>query len=88
MGKDGSRAYSGETKAEVPAFTCVQAIETTGAGDTFFGGILHHVIQWGLRPYSQEELTQMLTFATLPLPSSQPKKALYGSCPMKTKFLI
>ncbi|MDO5545995.1 MAG: carbohydrate kinase [Eubacteriales bacterium] len=63
MGKDGSRAYSGETAAEVPAFTCVNAIETTGAGDTFFGGILHHVLMWGLRAYTQAELTEMLTFA-------------------------
>ena len=41
----------------------VNASETTGAGDTFFGGILHHVLMWGLRAYTQDELTQMLTFA-------------------------
>lgn len=63
MGKDGSRAYSGKTMAEVPAFTCVNVVETTGAGDTFFGGVLHHVLQWGLRQYTREELTEMLTFA-------------------------
>ena len=62
MGKDGSRAYAGETMAQVGGFT-VNAIETTGAGDTFFGGILHHVLMWGLRAYTQDELTQMLTFA-------------------------
>ena len=62
MGKDGSRAYAGETMAQVGGFT-VNAIETTGAGDTFFGGILHHVLMWGLRAYAQDELTQMLTFA-------------------------
>ena len=63
MGKDGSRAYSGETMAEVPAFTCVNVVETTGAGDTFFGGVLHHVLRWGLRQYTREELREMLTFA-------------------------
>lgn len=63
MGRDGSRAYSGDTMAQVPAFTCVDAIETTGAGDTFFGGVLHHVLQWGLRAYSKDELRQMLFFA-------------------------
>ena len=62
MGKDGSRAYSGKTMAEVPGFT-VNTIETTGAGDTFFGGILHHVLIWGLRDYTSAELTEMLTFA-------------------------
>ena len=63
MGRDGSRAYSGGAMAEVPAFTCVNAIETTGAGDTFFGAVLHHVLQWGLRSYSEEELNRMLRFA-------------------------
>lgn len=63
MGKDGSRAYSGKTMAEVPAFTCVNVVETTGAGDTFFGGVLHHVLRWGLRQYTREELREMLTFA-------------------------
>lgn len=62
MGPDGSRAYSGEAFAEVPCFR-VDTIETTGAGDTFFGGVLHHVLQWGLRDYTEAELRQMLTFA-------------------------
>ena len=62
MGRDGSRAYADETMAETKGFS-VNAIETTGAGDTFFGGILHHVLKWGLRDYTREELTEMLTFA-------------------------
>lgn len=62
MGKDGSRGYSGDAMAEVKGFS-VHAIETTGAGDTFFGGILHHVLAWGLREYTRQELEEMLTFA-------------------------
>lgn len=62
MGKDGSRGYSGDAMAEVKGFS-VSAIETTGAGDTFFGGILHHVLAWGLREYTRQELEEMLTFA-------------------------
>ena len=62
MGKDGSRGYSGDAMAEVKGFP-VNAIETTGAGDTFFGGILHHVLAWGLREYTRQELEEMLTFA-------------------------
>lgn len=62
MGKDGSRGYSGDAMAEVKGFS-VPAIETTGAGDTFFGGILHHVLAWGLRDYTRQELEEMLTFA-------------------------
>ena len=62
MGADGSRAYSGDASAEVPCFR-VDTIETTGAGDTFFGGVLHHVLMWGLRDYTEAELRQMLRFA-------------------------
>lgn len=62
MGRDGSRAYSGDVMAEVKAFQ-VNTIETTGAGDTFLGGILHYVLKWGLVSYTEAQLTQMLTFA-------------------------
>ena len=63
MGKDGSQAVSGSLQVRVPALTCVKAIETTGAGDTFFAGVLHHVLRWGLRDYTEAELRQMLAFA-------------------------
>lgn len=62
LGKEGSRAYAGGIRAEVNGF-CVDTIETTGAGDTFFGAVLHHVLAWGLGSYTKEQLTQMLTFA-------------------------
>lgn len=63
MGREGSRGYCGKVRVEVPAVTDVKAIETTGAGDTFFAGVLHHVLQWGLGPYTEEELGKMLSFA-------------------------
>ena len=62
MGKDGSRAYAGDIQAEARAFR-VDTIETTGAGDTFFGAVLHHVLMWGMGDYTGEQLTRMLTFA-------------------------
>ena len=62
MGKDGSRAYAGDFQAEAQAFR-VDTIETTGAGDTFFGAVLHHVLMWGMGDYTGEQLTRMLTFA-------------------------
>jgi len=62
LGSAGSRAYSGSACVQVPAFR-VNTIETTGAGDTFFAGVLHHVLQWGLQDYTEEQLREMLTFA-------------------------
>ena len=62
LGKDGSRAYCGGVRTEQPGFK-LNTIETTGAGDTFFGSVLHHILTKGWRPYTKEELDEMLTFA-------------------------
>lgn len=62
LGKNGSRAYCGSVRAEQPGFK-LNTVETTGAGDTFFGSVLHHVLEKGFRPYTKEELDEMLTFA-------------------------
>ena len=62
LGKDGSRAYCGSVRVEVPGFK-MNTIETTGAGDTFFGSVLHHILQLGFRAYTAEELAEMLRFA-------------------------
>lgn len=62
LGKDGSRAYCGDVRVEVPGFK-LNTIETTGAGDTFFGSVLHHILTLGFRPYTGEELRDMLRFA-------------------------
>ena len=62
LGKDGSRAYSGENSAYAPAAPA-KTIETTGAGDTFCGAILSKVLEHGLRDYSEQELSDMLSFA-------------------------
>ena len=62
LGKDGSRAYCGDVKTQQAGFK-LNTIETTGAGDTFFGSVLHHILEKGFRPYTKEELDEMLMFA-------------------------
>ena len=63
LGKDGSRAYCGDVRVEVPAHLMPNTIETTGAGDTFFGGVLHYILEHSWHPYSETELNEMLAFA-------------------------
>lgn len=63
LGKDGSRAYCRSVKAEVPAVLQEHTVETTGAGDTFCACVLNYVLEHGWRPYTEEELTEMLRFA-------------------------
>ena len=63
MGKDGSRAYHKDLRVEVAGYLLDNTIETTGAGDTFMGSVLHYVLEHGWKTYSEAELKEMLTFA-------------------------
>lgn len=63
LGREGSRAYCGAARAEQPAHLMPDTVETTGAGDTFFGGVLRYVLEQGWHPYSEGELSEMLRFA-------------------------
>ena len=80
-----SRGMS-KRRAPVRGF-CVNTVETTGAGDTFFGGVLHHVLTWGLRDYTQEELAQMLTFANAAAAIITTKKGALRVMPEKADIL-
>lgn len=62
LGRDGSRAYCGTVRAEQSGF-CVKTVETTGAGDTFMGAMLHQILEMGWKRYPQQELETMLRFA-------------------------
>lgn len=63
LGKDGSRAYCGEVYTQQAAHLMPNTIETTGAGDTFFGGVLNYILEHGWRSYSAQELDKMLQIA-------------------------
>lgn len=63
MGREGSRAYYQEKMVEVKPFIQKNTIETTGAGDTFCGCVLHYICDHGLDDLSEENLSEMLTFA-------------------------
>ncbi len=63
MGPDGSRAYHGKLRVEVPAFILENTIETTGAGDCFMGSVLHYILKNGWKTYNEGELCEMLRFA-------------------------
>lgn len=63
MGKEGSRAYYSDFMIERPPFLQENTIETTGAGDTFCGCILHYILEHGLEHLDKKDLEDMLTFA-------------------------
>ena len=63
MGKDGSRAYYKDLRVEVAPFLQENTIETTGAGDTFGGCCLYHVLKYGLEHFDEANLKEMLKFS-------------------------
>ncbi len=63
MGKEGSRAYYKGMMVEEKPFLQENTIETTGAGDTFCGCVLHYVCEHGINGLTEENLTEMLKFA-------------------------
>ena len=70
LGKNGSMAFyrkdasaSDHVMASADPFLQEDTIETTGAGDTFNGCILHGICQKGLDDLSADDLEEMLIFA-------------------------
>lgn len=63
LGCEGSRAYQGDLRVEVPGCCLEATIETTGAGDCFFGSALHYILEHGWHAYTADELTALLSWA-------------------------
>ena len=63
MGKEGSRVYTKGRMVEEPAFLQKNTVETTGAGDTFYGCVLHDICEHDGLGLSDAQLGKMLRFA-------------------------
>lgn len=63
LGREGSRAYYENLRVDAPPFLQENTVETTGAGDTFCGCCLHHILKYGLNHFDSQRLMEMLTFA-------------------------
>ena len=91
-GKDGSRAYMGGSSASVPAFALKETIETTGAGDTFFGAVLNYILEKGcengrMPQLSDSELEEMLIFANAAAALITTKKGALRVMPSREEIL-
>ena len=69
MGKEGSRAFyyknngQDEIIVDVAPFLSDETIETTGAGDTFCGCVIHYILESGLENFDEAKLREMLIVA-------------------------
>jgi len=86
LGKDGSRAYYKQMCVERKGFAC-NAIETTGAGDTFCGSSLNYIVEHGIENLTEEQLGEMLTFANAAAALITEKKGALRAMPEKEEVL-
>lgn len=63
LGRDGSKAFHLGNIITGNPFYSDRTIETTGAGDTFCGCMLHFILQYGMDGLSPEILKEMLSYA-------------------------
>ena len=87
MGKEGSRAYYGDMMVEVAACINEKTIETTGAGDTFCGCVLHYLLEHGLEGLTEENLKEMLQFANSAASLITTKKGALRVMPEREEIL-
>lgn len=62
-GRDGSFAIYNDLFVSKPAYTLLNPVDTTGAGDTFFGCCLDAVLREGVDNITEEKLSETLRFA-------------------------
>lgn len=60
---DGPDGNFATVMVEEKAFLQENTVDTTGAGDTFFGCILHYLCRYGIRDLNETRLREMLRFA-------------------------
>lgn len=80
-GADGSYSFYKELESFVPGCQLGNVIETTGAGDTFCGSILYYLLEHDIAKLTQEDLTNMLTFANAAAYLVTTKKGAIRSMP-------
>lgn len=85
MGKDGSRAYYKGMRVERPGFA-VKAIETTGAGDTFYANAINGVLDRGIENLTEEDLGDILTYANAAAALITTRKGAIRSMPEKEEI--
>ena len=86
LGKEGSRAYYKGVRVEQSGFE-VNTIETTGAGDTFCGSVLSAIVEKGLGNLTEDDLTEVLTFANAAAALVTTRKGAINSMPERKEVM-
>lgn len=87
LGPNGSRAYYKGLRIEAAPFLQEHTIETTGAGDTFCASSLNYILEHGLDHLTEQNLTELLTFANAAASLITTKKGALKVMPEKEEVL-
>lgn len=87
LGKDGSSFYYQGQKGFQETFKKVKTIDTTGAGDTFCGCMLHFLLDQDLDHLTCDYLMEALTFGNAASSLVTTKKGAIRSMPVKDDVL-
>ena len=80
-GAEGSYAFYKDLSVYKPSFKLGGTIETTGAGDTFCGSILHGLLNRDIDSLTKDDIEEMLTFANAAAYLVTTKKGAIRSMP-------
>lgn len=87
LGIEGSMAYYNDEIVYAKPFIHPDTIETTGAGDTFMGCVLHKVLEKGLNHFQHEDLQEMLQFSNVAASLITRKKGALRVMPELTEIV-
>jgi fructokinase len=87
LGKNGSRYYFHNEKVDVPTIS-IRPIDTTGAGDAFYAGVLAGLDGKDIDSISKEELVNILKRANICGAMACQKKGAMSSLPTKFELEV
>ena len=87
-GREGSWASYGSTLVHQPTFLNVKTIDTTGAGDAFFGSCLDWILKTGLENLTERQLADMLLFSNAAASIVTTRKGAIRSMPVREEIAV
>ena len=87
LAERGSMAFWGDQTASAKAYLRPDTIDTTGAGDGFFGCMLHYVLEEGMISYKEADMKKALTLANVAAAMVTTKKGAMDAMPTMEQIL-
>ncbi|MDF2632676.1 MAG: Sugar kinase, ribokinase family [Caproiciproducens sp.] len=85
-GKEGAEAFIKNLHVSASSFLWVKTIDTTGAGDTFCGNCLAYLLDHDIHTLTENQLSEMLTFANAAASLVTTKRGAIRSMPTQSEI--